>query len=126
MKNLLLLVCLLAISYASNPTKLKKLYDTYIDCLQELNVPDGWTPEVILCSLQKFKLIDEQGLIKKDKILQNIDNFISDKDKLYTATQALDSCIEQAKEDSCKNNDEKTMAVIKCGSPVMDLFDKFP
>ncbi|XP_072754069.1 uncharacterized protein [Anoplolepis gracilipes] len=125
MKKLVLIAYFLAISYASDPTKLKKLFDTYIDCLQELNVP-GYTPEVILCSLQKYELIDEQGLIKKDELFRNFDDLISDKDKLYTATQAASICLEQAKQDSSKNNDEKTMTVIKCGKPIIALFDKFP
>ncbi|XP_072754115.1 uncharacterized protein [Anoplolepis gracilipes] len=126
MKKLVLLAYFLAISYASDPTKLKKLFDTYIDCLQELNVPEGWTPEVILCCLQKYEVIDEQGLIKKDVFIQNADGLISDKDRMYTATQIINVCFEQAEKDSSKNNDEKTMAFIKCGSPGIILLDKFP
>ncbi|CAL1676516.1 unnamed protein product [Lasius platythorax] len=133
MKNLLLVACLLTISFASDPAKVKKFYDSIDTCVQELHTPgvpkksplniEQYTPDIVLCSLHKHDMIDEQGLIIKEKLFENFDNIISDETKLRQAKEIISMCIEQAYQ-SPVSNYEKTMAVINCGTRVIDLFEK--
>ncbi|CAL1674303.1 unnamed protein product [Lasius platythorax] len=123
MKTLLLVACLLTISYAIDPEKVKKIFDSITTCAQELHVSEEYTPDVVKCSLQKHEMIDEQGLIIKEKVLENFNNIISDETKLRQAREIFSTCIEQANQGP-GSNDEKTMAVIRCGTRVIYLFDK--
>ncbi|KAL6438852.1 hypothetical protein ACFW04_003734 [Cataglyphis niger] len=94
MKTLVLVTCLLTISYAADPQILKKVYDNYKICLEELN-EQQWTPEVLKCYFYKVEEIDEQGILKKEEILATLDNIISDKNKLRRAKELAVTCIDQ-------------------------------
>ncbi|XP_072754399.1 venom allergen 2-like [Anoplolepis gracilipes] len=123
MKNFMLMACLLAISYASNPAKVKELYDYSDICFRELNVPNEYTPFVAKCVLQKLKMINEQDLLNKDKLMPYYDNIISDELKLHQAKYIVSTCIDRANQGP-GSNDEKTMLAITCAMPVIPLFDK--
>ncbi|CAL1685188.1 unnamed protein product [Lasius platythorax] len=133
MKNLLLVTCLLTISFAIDPAKVKKFYDGIDICVQELHTPgvpiklplniEEYTSDIVLCSLHKHKLIDEQGLIRKEKLIEYNNYIISDKTKLRQANEIISMCVEQAYQ-SPGSNYEKTKAFIKCGIRVIDLIDK--
>jgi hypothetical protein len=132
MKNLLLVACLLTISFAIDPAKVKKFYDMIDICVQEntpgvpkkspLNIEE-YTPDIVLCSLHKHELIDEQGLIKRRKLIEYNDYLISDETKSRQAKEMGSMCLKQANQSPGSNN-EKTMAFIICATPVIDLFDK--
>ncbi|XP_029671973.1 uncharacterized protein LOC115240755 isoform X2 [Formica exsecta] len=94
MKTLVLMTCLLTISYAADPQILKTFYDDYASCLEELNVQQ-WTPEVAKCKMQKDGLIDEQGVIKKEELFAEYDNIISDETNLSQAKEIASTCIDQ-------------------------------
>ncbi|XP_072754220.1 uncharacterized protein [Anoplolepis gracilipes] len=123
MKTLILMACLLTISYAGDPAKLKEFYDSYAACIKELNVPDAWSIEVGVCTLQKHKMVDDQGLFIKDKILANLPNIISDDAKLHQAQDVVNSCSDKATQAS-GSNDDKNVAFVKCGISAVDLVDK--
>ncbi|CAL1674305.1 unnamed protein product [Lasius platythorax] len=122
MKILVLVACLLTISYAGDPQILQAFYDNYGNCRNELNVPE-WTPEVTKCMLQHDELIDEQGIIKKEELLTKFENIISDETNLSQAKEIVSTCYDQAYQGS-GSNDEKTITTIQCAMHVNDLFDK--
>ncbi|GAB1869262.1 hypothetical protein CAJAP_10341 [Camponotus japonicus] len=124
MKNFVLIICFLAISYAIDPEEVKKFYRNYAICVQELNVPK-LTPKVIKCTLQKFGTIDEQGLIVKERLFKIFEKIISETN-LPRAKDLASTCIEQEYQSPITegNNDEKTLAFIKCGILINDLIEK--
>ncbi|XP_025269032.1 uncharacterized protein LOC112639414 [Camponotus floridanus] len=119
MKTLALVTCFLTISYAVDP-QVTRLYNYYASCIKEFNVQE-WTPEVCKCVMEKDKVIDEQGLINKEKLYANLDKLISDPAKLKEAKDITTTCLPQAQSGS---NDEKTMSLIRCAVHVTKLFDK--
>ncbi|KAL6438851.1 hypothetical protein ACFW04_003734 [Cataglyphis niger] len=121
MKTLVLVTCLLTISYAADPQILKKVYDNYKICLEELN-EQQWTPEVLKCYFYKVEEIDEQGILKKEEILATLDNIISDKNKLRRAKELAVTCIDQGYQGPGRDYDLD--AALKCGMPITDLIDK--
>ncbi|CAL1676517.1 unnamed protein product [Lasius platythorax] len=133
MKNLILVACLLTISFAIDPAKVKKFYDIFDICVQELYTPEvpkksplnieDYTPDIVLCLLHKHEMIDEQGLIKKEELIEYSDYLISDETKSRQAKEMGSMCLKQAYQSPGSNN-EKIMSFIKCGTPIIDLFDK--
>ncbi|XP_025262637.1 uncharacterized protein LOC105253669 [Camponotus floridanus] len=119
MKTLALVACFLTISYAVDP-QVTQSYNNYASCIKEFNVQE-WTPEVIKCVMEKDKVIDEQGLVNKEKLFANYDKLISDAAKLKEAKDISTTCFQQAQSGS---NDEKTMTAIRCAVHVAELFDK--
>ncbi|XP_025269034.1 uncharacterized protein LOC112639415 [Camponotus floridanus] len=119
MKTLALVTCFLTISFAVDPP-VTQLYNYYASCIKEFNVQE-WTPEVCKCVMEKYKVIDEQGSINKEKVFFNIDKLISDPAKLKKTKDIITTCLQQAQSGS---NDEKTMSFIRCAIHVTELFDK--
>ncbi|XP_029155017.1 uncharacterized protein LOC114928097 [Nylanderia fulva] len=122
MKTLVIIACLLTISYAADPEKLKAFYNNYQTCLDTLSAPE-WTAPVMKCMLQNMELIDDEGIIKKDELLTGFEKIISDEGNLNQAKTLVSSCYEQGYEGD-GSNDEKTMMIIQCAINVKDLFDK--
>ncbi|KAL6429516.1 hypothetical protein ACFW04_008297 [Cataglyphis niger] len=122
MKILVLVTCLLAISFAADPQKLKKVYNDYTSCLEELN-EQQWTPEVVKCYFQKDGLLDEQGVLTKETLFAILDKIISDENDLNQAKELGSTCLDQAYQGP-GNNNEKLMAYIHCAMHITDLLDK--
>ncbi|XP_050451323.1 uncharacterized protein LOC126851415 [Cataglyphis hispanica] len=122
MKTLVLVTCLLTISYAADPEVLKKVYEHYNSCLEELN-EQQWTPEVVNCYLYKAEMIDEQGKLKKEKILAFLDKITSDENNLRHAKEIISTCFDQANQGP-GNDNQKLKNFIECGIPVSNLIDK--
>ncbi|XP_070169291.1 venom allergen 2-like [Polyergus mexicanus] len=122
MKTLVLMTCLLTISYAANPQKVKEFYDNFASCVEELNAQQ-WTLEVVKCKLQKDGLIHEQSRVKKEEVSAYLEDVISDETNLSQAKEILSTCMDQAYQGS-SSNDEQLTTYIKCGYPILDLIDK--
>ncbi|XP_014487550.1 PREDICTED: uncharacterized protein LOC106751225 [Dinoponera quadriceps] len=128
MKTAMIIISVLtitAMAYGFNVERVRQVNENFLKCSSELGQSaDNPTVEVFQCAIVKGgRVLDANGLYKKEDTLKIFEDIISDTSKLEQARNVFTKCYDEAIQNG-STGDEQTIKITTCSLPIIPLFDK--